>query len=327
LSDVAKKSDEISLRLTSHAGFDHSVFALRTGILSKTTDSRLEAVNIALPPISPEAPEGKATLIMDPKDAYVYGFKGGGGIYMLKDGNRDVEEAVRKSGLLAPGERPHWAGGLGTNHNSLGTFQPNKDKAGERGRSFGYSDLQRAAYLSSYEGPGGPVNTTQVAGALSLLICMTSESARSDLVANEFSRIYFGQRATADTAVKAYEKACKLTSLAEYFPAPTRTGSLEKLLKRTDELNQFLKDAKKAGAASHVDKNIFDDALNGRGVSTMKSDNERLLQIQKEMQARGKPVTGSDMAAMLGLCQNQDAVRAAMGRVHFPIGGKRRPYG
>jgi hypothetical protein len=177
------------------------------------------------------------------------------------------------------------------------------------------ADLQNAAKLTDFARTSGPVTYDDVRGALSILVCMIAESARSNLVLRDFEQLYFGEHVQADDVVQYYDNAKRITAYANVFRNPILTDRIEKLEKRAAELSALWAAVQDQVQADK--KEFFRLAIAG-GVPqkppNMANAAIRIREIARELNAGAE-----DLCEILSLCSKPTALRAARYGVVAPI--------
>lgn len=301
------------LDLSSVRGFTQSVDWVRKQILLKNKPKpRILELEVKLSLRS--SPEfGVITVFVDSENGYLFGFRGQDKTYILRDDSQDEYEKLLKQ---AGNPAPAILRGVGSDHRSLGTFLPNKDSgAGMRGRTYVMANLQEAARLTEFSQSGGSVTESDVAGAISILVCMLAECARSPRIEREFEKIYFGDFAKADESFQVYDKAKRIRDLADVFPNHLLSERVEKLVKRANEMSGLLlRIRSRMGAKPLPDGDLIALCLHGSNSNPGgdKDSAHRVRIICNELKANSNPKT---MTEILSLCANEAAVRAAQAGV------------
>ncbi|HEX4227517.1 MAG TPA: ribosome-inactivating family protein [Bryobacteraceae bacterium] len=312
-------ADVTQLDLSSVRGFTRAVDWIRRSILLNTgPKQRILELGVKLS-LRSSAELGIITLFVDSKNGYLFAFRGRDKIYILRDDSQDEYlTLLKKNGSETVDVLP----GVGSDHRSLGTFLPNKDSgAGMRGRTYALANLQDAARLADFSQTTGPVTEHDVAGAISVLVCMVAECARWPRIEREFEKIYFGENVKADEVFKVYDKAKRIRNYASVFPNYLLSDRIEKLVKRAVEVKELLSRLHAMmGASSMTDEALIELCLKApKSVSGRNKDSlERLQRICSELglmpdidpKGAAEKVTG-----ILDLCANDLAVRAAQSGV------------
>jgi hypothetical protein len=268
--------------------------------------------------------KGAVTLFMNASDQYIMAFQGADMIYVLQDQNsqrfktslekeQGGKQAVKILGWLAAGHGQH----------GLGTFQRND--SGLRAAVYRRPDLDSAACLSTYSERANNVRHESLRAALSLLVCMISESARHPMLQNDFTSMYFDMAVVADEAIRSYDDAKYLLRLAHsIFPQYPRRLAVEKLQKRASELNDLL--AALQGGVSHPDpKRLLVEIAEGRMKSANPSSSDhakRLRHIAQELSffdpTRPDRFDPNQITQLISTCKSESAIRAAKQGVAVP---------
>lgn len=300
------------LDLSSVHGFTQAVDWIRNNILlSDKPQQRIIALDVKLKLRS--SPDfGLVTLFIDTENGYLFAFRGQDGAYILRDDRQNEYKGLLKQSGNGPVAVLR---GVGSDHRSLGTFLPNKDSAGMRGRTYGMANLQDAARLAAFSQDHGPVTETDVAGAMSVLVCMLAECARWPRIQHEFEKIYFGENVKADEVFKVYDKARRIRELASVFRDYVLSYRVERLVKRANEVNELLARLRvKLPGCSLDDEELIKLCLhspNGNPGGD-KDSAQRIRMICTELKADTDPVK---VMEILSLCSNEQAVRAAQSGV------------
>ncbi len=261
---------------------------------------------------------------MDPMDAYIVGFRGRDGIYVLRDPGKDIASRLKQAKLIGNDETPRVLN-IGTDHRSLGTFRPVSGSAGMRPREFDAMDLRRISRLSDFSENSQAVSYSDVCDAISLLVCLIAESARARMVELSFQGLYYNKRVRADEAFQSYDQAKQITRFANrLFPNPVLAYRVEKLKKRATEIDSLLERARHLAKIAKFDAREFTSrALAGTAPEQPKelvSAAFRLREMAQELRTNA-----DEMLRIVYLCSNEHAVRAAMyGVVTPPISETRR---
>ena len=297
------------LDLTSVQGFTQAVDWIRQNVTLKGEPERVLAVDVKLK-LRGSAEVGLITLFIDSKNGYLFAFRGRDKAYILRDDN----ELNYLTGLKPVTNGPvELVERLGSDHRSLGTFLPNKDSSGMRGRRYVLENLQDAARLENFEKGTSRISEAEVAGAMSILVCMLAESARWPQVEREFEKIYFGGTAEADEVFKVYDKARRIRELATVFPDYVAAHRIERLVKRANEINELLPILRaKLGGNPSGDRELIELCLRTRNGNPAghKHSTQRIRDICAELKA-----DANTMAEILSLCSNERAVLAAQSGV------------
>ena len=304
--------------LSSPAGFAGTTEWIRNNVFLSRPEAPMLELDLRVAAPTQSSGEQRAIILMDPGDAYVVGFRGRDAVYLLQEENRDIEGSVRAARLIAKDEKPVILG-IGTDHASLGTFRQVWTGSGLEYRTFGEADLRNAGRLSGYSKTGG-VSYEDLRTALSLLTCMTAESARSRTVELGFEMIYRNARVQPDAVMKSYEQATRITQYASVFPNYVLADRVEKLEKRAQELAALTDSAQRqlgVGKGQFDRKRFFDQVINETAPTAPKSlasVTERMKQIAGEL----KVTNGGALGEIMSVCSNKDAVRSAKGGVMPP---------
>jgi hypothetical protein len=185
-------------------------------------------------------PKGAVTLFMNASDQYLLAFQGADMIYVLQDQTSDKFKAnlVKEYGQKPEVKILEWFG-AGHGQQGLRTFY--RDESGPRAAVFRKPNLDSAVCLASYSERAKNVSRESLKAAMSLLVCMISESARHPMMQNDFTNMYYGAGVLADEAVRSYDDAKYLLDLADKtFKEYPRHHAIEKLQKRAAELSDLL---------------------------------------------------------------------------------------
>ena len=306
------------LDLTSAGGFTHAVDWIRKNILlNAQAKSRVFELDIKLL-LRSSANFGVITLFVDTRNGYLFAFRGRDKRYVLRDDSQDEYIAL----LTRNGSGPVTVlQGVGSDHRSLGTFLPNKDSVGMRGRTFAMANLQDAARLTDFSQTTGSVTDYDVACAMSILVCMLAECARWPRVEREFEKIYFGENVKADEVFKLYDKDKRIRDFAKAFPNYLLSDRVEKLVKRATEAKELLSRLhSRAGANTMTDRALIEMCFQAPN-SVPGGDKDSVQRIRKISAELGfspdadSKAAANNMTEILSLCANERAVRAAQSGV------------
>lgn len=296
------------LDLTTIFGLESTADWIRGRVLLVSPAVAMLELVVLLP--AEGGPPGRVSIFMDPGNAYVVGFRGRDRtVYLLDENSAVTAQRLRTAGLLPANENPVTLHGLGTSHRELGTFGP-RHGAGHHGRTFHLTDLGRAARLSEFSSQSTAVTLAQVRDALSILVCMTSECARSFMVERSFERLYWLERVQADDAMQSYDQAVRITRYAEVFPNLVLADRIEKLDRRAREVEELSQSFEAAGQNRRA-LILAGWAPPARGE---RPEVQRLREMVRELHL----TTVDQLTEVVSLCRNRDAVRAAMGGVLVP---------
>jgi hypothetical protein len=282
---------------------------IRKNILLKKQPKPVLSLEIKLP-LRNSPDFGLITLFVDTSNGYLFAFRGQDKTYILRDDRQDEYQALLRQTGNGTAAILH---GVASDHRSLGTFLPKKGSAGMRGRSYAIAHLQGGARLAEFSADRGPVTESDVAGAMSLLVCMLAECSRWPRIEREFERIYFGENVQADEIFKVYDKAKRIRRLAEVFPNYLIADRVEKLVKRANEVNELLTALRTTLGGSPLENQALIGLCLGApkgSVGGDKNSAERIRTICTELKADAKT-----MAEILSLCSNEQATRAAQSGV------------
>jgi hypothetical protein len=305
------------LDLSSARGFTKAVDWIRKSILLKAEPKpRILELDVKLS-LRSSTDFGVITLFADTKNGYLFGFRGQDKTYVLRDDSQEHYVALLEKNGSGPVTVLH---GVGSDHRSLGTFLPNKESSGMRGRMYVLAHLQDGARLASFSQSGGPVTESDVASAMSILVCMLAECARWPRIEHEFEKIYFGDNVKADEVFKVYDKARRIRDFASVFPNYLLKDRVEKLVKRANEVNELLPRLhSRTTAASMTNEALLELCLrNPASVPGAQQSAQRLREMCAELGL--KPQSDPKRAAgilteILSLCANEKAVHAAQAGV------------
>jgi hypothetical protein len=305
------------LDLSSVYGFEHATDWVRENVLLSRKRPHMLELRVKLPAGPASKGKTSATIVMDPRNAYVVGFRGRDGMYLLRDDSANLDLQLRQANLIGKDEKAVTLN-IGTDHASLGTFRPILGRAGMRPRDFDAVDLSRVASLSTFSSKTAEVTHAEVSGAISLLVCMLPESARSRMVELSFRGLYFNLRVSADEAMQSYDHAKRITALAnKLFKDPVLAYRVERFEKRGQEISSLLEACRGALDQNRFNrKDFLSRVLRGDTAGYPKdlaSRVQRLGGIAAELGA-----TVDELSEMAQLCSNKDAVRAAKGGVVVP---------
>ncbi len=303
----------VQFDLSTVRGFTRAVDWIRKNVLLKSEDQpQVVEAEVTLPLRKPS--EAKTiTLFMDRKNGYIFAFRGEDKTYVLKDDKAD--EYVRmlsKNGGGTVTLLPN----VGSDHNSLGTFVPNKGRAGVRGRIYAMANLQDSSRLAHFSFQTGPVTTGDVAGAISTLVCMLAECARWPQMEHQFEKIYFGEKAQADEVFREWAKAKRIRDLAAIFPHYLLGDRVEKLVKRASDARDTIAQLRKPtnGNAAMTNKEFVGlcfrvpNAVSGVDKESM----QRLTTIRAELKLDSDAKRAAEaLIEIMDLCADEAAVRAA----------------
>jgi hypothetical protein len=306
------------LDLSSARGFIQAVDWIRKSILLNTDPKpRVLELGVKLA-LRSSADFGVITLFVDTRNGYLFAFRGQDKTYILRDDSADEYGALLTKNGSGPVAVLHR---VSSDHRSLGTFLPNKDSGGMRGRMYAMANLQDAVRLADFSQTGGPVTDNDVNGAISILVCLLAECARWPSIEREFEKIYFGENVKADEVFKVYDKAKRIRDFANVFPNYLLSDRVEKLVKRSMEAKELLSRLHtKMGASSTTDKELIELCLKApNSVAGGDKDSvQRIRQICAELDLKPEvdPKGAADnMAEIQSLCANDRAVRAAQSGV------------
>jgi len=316
------------LDLSSVHAFDETVDWVRNEVVMG--EERLGAIelNLTLSGGDNEDQSVQVSVFVNRKDAYVIGFRGSDGVYLLEDETQDFKRLLEEAKLVGNDEAVETIKGMGTDHRSFRTFRRTAD-GGVEGRTFALADLYASSCLSQFSSRNAGARHDQVRGALSLITCMTAECARSRMIADEFRNLYYHRRVQASDAMQAYDKARRISELAECFPNPRLADRVEKLAKRAQELESLFSSAasKAPGARGEFDRKEFvRKALTGNTRPELREPANRVSDIAKEFKLRGKTMTPEELVQLVTLCNDEKAVQGAQRGVFGPPVG-RKPKG
>lgn len=306
------------LDLSSARGFTQAVEWIRKSVLLNTdSKSRVLELDVKLS-LRSSAEFSVITLFVDTKNGYLFAFRGQDKIYILRDdGQAEYFALLTKQG----GEPVAVLHGVGSDHRSLGTFLPNKESSGMRGRTYALANLQDAARLADFSQTAGPVTGSDVACGMSILVCILAECARWPRVEREFEKIYFGETVKADEVFKVYDKAKRIRDFAEVFPNYLLGDRVEKLVKRAAEVRELLARLRlKMSANSMTDEALLalclktPPAVPGGDKEAVQRIREMCSELRLKADADPKEAAKS-MSEILSLCGNDSAVRAAQAGV------------
>jgi hypothetical protein len=305
------------LDLTSARGFTEAVDWMRKNILPSTgSKPRVLELDVKLS-LRSSTDFGVITLFVDTRNGYLFAFRGKDKTYILSDDSAEEYLALLKTASA----KVAVLHGVGSDHRSLGTFLPNKDSSGMRGRTYAMANLQDAARLNHFSQTTGSVTRPDVASAMSILVCMLAECARWPHIEREFEKIYFGESVKADEVFKVYDKAKRIRDFANAFPNHLLMDRVEKLVKRATETNDLLSRLhSNMGANAMPDQALIELCLKSSN-SVPGGDKDSVDRIRKICAELGlKPDIDPKRAAInmteiLSLCANNPAVRAAQSGV------------
>jgi len=318
----------IDLDLSSRIGFAQTTEWLRNHVLLEEEPSApMLELNVRVATASHSAPERRVSIFVDTADAYLVAFRGKDAVYVLYEKGRDVASKLAASNLVATGEPVVLLDSIGTSHRSLGTFRILRKGNTQECRTFAASDLLNAGKIASFSAKTSEVTHDELRDALSLLVCMTSESARSRTVQIGFDKIYLDARVQPDTVMQSYDQAKRLTYYAERFPDYGVAQRVERLEKRAHDLRDLADAAQaavgRAGDSTYT-RDFFDHAIRGTtprtppalaGLAKRARDfADELNQYRRDLPR----IEAADLLAIITLCSNQDALRAAKDGVIVP---------
>lgn len=293
------------LDLTSVSGFTETVDWIRDNIILGNRAERIMQLDVKLSRRT-SADSSQISLFVDTKNGYLFAFRGKDKIYVLKDDHQEeYQKLLKENGsgeaVILPG--------VGSDHRSLGTFLPNQESGGMRGRSYSMAHLQDSEKLSAFSRSGGAITESDVAQAVSVLVCMLAECSRWPSVEQRFQRIYFGENVKADEIFKVYDRAKRILRLADIFPNHRAADRIEKLVKRAEEVKELLARMRTKGADSALtDEMLIHLCLKDPNSKSARDKDaaQRICDICLQLKA-----DAHTMAEILTLCSNEQAVRAA----------------
>jgi hypothetical protein len=318
-SHAADSETAQHLDLSSPVGFTQATEWVCNAVLLSQPAAPMLELDLRVAAQTKTSEERRATIFMDSKDGYVVGFRGKDAVYLLSDPERDIEAKLREAKLIGKDEKPVTLK-VRTDHKSLGTFEQVWSGSGFEGRTFGIADLYNSGKLSGFSVNQGEVTYDDVRNSLSLLTCMTVESARSRTVELGFQRIYNHDRVRPDTVMQSYDQAKRITAYAELFPNHVLADRVEKLENRARELGDLVKSVQRDLGLSKDRfrrQDFLDQAIKGtvsKGPESVARAGARVREIAIELDIKD----GSKLGEIMSLCSNKDAVRAAKGGVLPP---------
>jgi len=314
---MAQIKNTHELDLSSVRGFIATAEWMRRNILLAEPDVQMLQLNVMLSR-GDSAEKKIVAIFLDTSSAYVIGFRGKGKVFVLGDAGQCAIAKLRTAQLIGPNEKPEVLKRIETGHRSLGTFQRRDGVPGMRGSVYHLANLQNAAKLADFSGSDtGPVTYDDVRSALSILVCMIAESARSNLILRNFERLYFGESVEADDVVQYYDNAKRILGYAyriEKRRVMALTDRIEKLEKRAKELFALW-----ASVQAHAEKKeFFRLAIAGAAPQNPPNMAEaaiRVQQIANELDG----ASADDLCDIMSLCSKPTALRAARGGIIAPI--------
>ncbi|MBC8166407.1 MAG: hypothetical protein H7Y20_11115, partial [Bryobacteraceae bacterium] len=213
-----------NLDLSTIEGHANSAEWIRSNVLLTEPEGEgIVQLNVTLRP-DLEGKEQNVSLYMDTRNAYILAFRGGEGRLYLLNKTRDDQEAIsfeqrlRKAGYAGKDEQISLSN-LGADHkNALKTLD----------QRFRPEDLIYAGQINEFGDSDRMRTPEQLRRPISLLVCMLSESARMNLMEQQFRKLYFGEvaypgepgmvftyEAKPDAAIQSYDKAIRISIWAD----------------------------------------------------------------------------------------------------------------
>jgi len=308
----------VTLDLSTPRGFTHAVDWIRKSILLNANPKpRVLELDVKLS-LRSSADFGVITLFADTRNGYLFAFRGKDKTYVLHDDSQDEYVGLLKKDGIESVAIVH---GVGSDHRSLGTFLPNIDAGGMRGRTYVIANLQDAARLADFSQAGGSVTNGDLISAMSILVCMLAECARWPRIEREFEGIYFGENVQADEVFQVYDKAKRIRDLASVFRDYLLGDRVERLVKRATEMRELLSRVQsKMGESSVTDEALMELCLRAKnsfpGGDKDAAQRIRDICTQLDLKPERDPKgAAKKMAEILSLCGNDRAVRAAQSGV------------
>lgn len=277
-------------------------------VLKETKQGFVLRLNVLLPSAS-------VTLFMEPANHYIMGFQGKDKIYLLDDSASDQFKSRLQTQIK--GAQVTILTGLSSQHGPQGLATFRRTKNGVVGVVFKREDLERVARLSTYSRESESTYE-HLRRPLSLLVCMISESARIPIMQRDFTNMYYGHEVVADEAIRSYDDAKFLISIAlRVFPLYPPNRAVEKLQKRAAELDSLLT-AIQSSAGTNERLQAVSVLLKG---GTLAGSDRVTQQIKRfrDMCAELRPANAPEtITQIISTCKSESAVRAARQGVEGP---------
>ena len=298
-----------TLNFTNAASFNEAVDWVRSNVVfGKNSKGTILQLDVTFP-------RTQVTVFMNPKNHYILAFRGANAIYVLDDPS-DSPQFIKDLQAASKNTTVTLLKGFAASHQGVAGLQTFAPGIGIRQRNFTSRDFGKLTALTQFNGTS---SYDPLRKPLSLLVFMIAESARFPMLQKDFINMYMrnGAEVLADEVVQAYSKAKALRAFAlSNFPNYRSPEAVAKVQNRAKQLEILLESFVKL--SKNPDTRALTTTVLSGQIQTWEGGNTGNTDTFRGMCKELSLTTAAQVAELIGLCDNEMAVRAAKEGVALP---------